>query len=104
MVISFFGITQKSFSQGFNNNEWVFGYCGSSQENSYLSFVKGEDPIVRTLPRTIVICSENGNVDNNAVAVDPITGQVLFYTNGVLVYNYDNLQIQGAPNGVNGSS
>lgn len=104
LVISFFGITQKSFSQGFNNNEWVFGYCGSSQENSYLSFGKGEDPIVRTLPRTIVIGSENGNVDNNAVAVDPITGQVLFYTNGVLVYNYDNLQIQGAPNGVNGSS
>lgn len=95
---------QKSFSQGFNNNEWVFGYCGSGQENSYISFGKGDEPSVRTLPGTIVIGSENTNEDNNAVVVDPITGQILFYTNGVLVYNYDNLQIQGAPNGINGQT
>jgi hypothetical protein len=95
---------QKSFSQGFNNNEWIFGYCGSGQENSYISFGKGDEPTVRTLPGTIVIGAENSPVDNNSVVVDPITGQVLFYTNGVVVYNYDNVSIQGAPNGVNGQN
>lgn len=95
---------QNTSAQGFNNNQWIFGYCGSGQENSYLSFGRGEDPIVRTLPGTILIGSETGNVDNNAIAVDPITGQVLFYTNGILVYNYDNLIIQGAPNGINGQT
>ncbi|WP_367127109.1 hypothetical protein [Mongoliibacter sp.] len=95
---------QKSFSQGFNNNEWVFGYCGSGQQNSYISFGKGSEPTVRNLPGTIVIGSDTGNVDNNSVVVDPITGRTLFYTNGVLVYNNDNLQIQGAPNGVNGQT
>lgn len=95
---------QKSFSQGFNNNEWVFGYCGSGQENSYISFGKGDEPSVRTLPGTILIGSENTNEDNNAIMVDPITGQILFYTNGVVVFNYDNISIQGAPNGINGQT
>ena len=92
------------YSQGFNNNQWVFGYCGSGQENSYLSFGRGEDPVVRTFPSQILLGSETGNIDNNAIAVDPITGQILFYTNGELVYNYDNLIIQGAPNGINGQT
>ncbi|MCH7406201.1 gliding motility-associated C-terminal domain-containing protein [Belliella aquatica] len=88
----------KSFSQGFNNNEWIFGYCGPNVENNYLSFGKGGEPIVRTLPGSIVV-GEN----NNAIAIDPITGQILFYTNGELVYNYDDDIIQGAPNGINGN-
>lgn len=88
----------KSFSQGFNNNEWIFGYCGSDTENNYLSFGKGGEPVVRSLPGSIVV-GEN----NNAIAIDPITGQVLFYTNGELVYNYNDDIIQGAPNGIGGN-
>lgn len=95
--ISCFTNINKSFSQGFNNNEWVFGYCGQNDDNNYLSFGKGGDPIVRSLPGSIVV----GN-NNNAIAIDPITGQKLFYSNGELVYNYDNLPIQGAPNGFKG--
>ncbi|MFD2033685.1 hypothetical protein ACFSKL_02725 [Belliella marina] len=89
---------KSGFSQGVNNNEWIFGYCGSGQENNYLSFGRGEDPVVRTLPGSIVV-GEN----NNAIAIDPITGNVIFYTNGELVYNSDDLQMQGAPNGINGN-
>jgi large repetitive protein len=95
--LSCFLSINKSFSQGFNNNEWIFGYCGSSEENSYLSFGKGGDPIVRTIPGSIVV-----GADNNAIAIDPITGQKLFYTNGELVYNFDDQIIQGAPNGIDG--
>ncbi len=97
LLLSNFWIPQKGFSQGFNNNEWIFGYCGPNTPNNYLSFGKGGDPVVRTLGGGIVV-GEN----NNAVAVDPITGQVLFYTNGELVYNYDNQNIQGVGNGING--
>jgi len=102
VLLVIFGSLQNGHSQGFNSNQWIFGYCGSGQENSYLSFGRGEDPVIRTLPSTILIGNDNGNVDNNAVAIDPITGQILFYTNGVLVYNYDDQVIQGAPNGING--
>lgn len=90
------------FSQGFNNNEWIFGYCPTATNNSYLSFGKGTEPVVKELPRAIVIGSQTSNVDNNAVMIDPITGQILFFTNGILVYNYDNEVIQGAPTGING--
>ncbi|EKB49930.1 gliding motility-associated C-terminal domain-containing protein [Cecembia lonarensis] len=103
-LLIIFGNHQKVYAQGFNNNQWIFGYCGSGQENSYLSFGRGEDPVIRTLPPSILIGDENGNVDNNAIVIDPITGQILFYTNGVLVYNYDDQIIQGAPNGINGQT
>lgn len=86
------------FSQGFNNNEWIFGYCGAAEDNNYLSFGKGGKPIVRTLPGSIVV-GEN----NNAVSIDPISGQILFYTNGELVYNFNNDIIRGAPNGIGGN-
>ncbi len=87
----------KSFSQGFNDNEWVFGYCGAETDNNYLSFGKGGDPIVRSLPGSIVV-----GADNNAIAIDPITGQKLFYTNGEVVYNFDDDVIQGVGNGIDG--
>ncbi|MCH7400552.1 gliding motility-associated C-terminal domain-containing protein [Belliella kenyensis] len=88
-----------SFSQGVNNNEWIFGYCGASESNNYLSFGRGGEPIVRTLSGAILV-GEN----NNAVAVDPLSGNIIFYSNGELIYNYDNAPIQGAPNGINGNS
>lgn len=97
-VLSYIFPSNKSFSQGFNNNEWIFGYCGATEDNNYLSFGKGDEPTVRTLPGSIVV-----GQNNNAIAIDPITGQVLFYTNGELVYNYDDGIIQGAPNGINGN-
>ncbi|MCH7400017.1 gliding motility-associated C-terminal domain-containing protein [Belliella sp. DSM 107340] len=97
-VLTFILIINKSFSQGVNNNEWIFGYCGASEENNYISFGRGGEPVIRSLPGTIVV-GEN----NNAVAVDPISGNVIFYTNGVLIYNNDNQQMQGAANGVNGN-
>ncbi|ERM84719.1 hypothetical protein P872_23705 [Rhodonellum psychrophilum GCM71 = DSM 17998] len=96
-LISCFININKSFSQGFNNNEWVFGYCGPNDPNNYLSFGKSGDPIVRSLPGSIVV-----GANNNALAIDPITGQKLFFSNGELVYNYDNVPLQGAPNGFNG--
>ncbi|MFC4872730.1 gliding motility-associated C-terminal domain-containing protein [Negadavirga shengliensis] len=89
---------EKVLSQGYNNNEWIFGYCGSSENNNYISFGKGGEPAVQSLPGSIIV-----GEDNNAIAIDPITGQILFYTNGELVYNYDNQPIQGAPNGFNGN-
>ncbi|UCS93751.1 gliding motility-associated C-terminal domain-containing protein [Echinicola marina] len=89
--------TNNSFSQGYNNNEWIFGYCGPGTENNYISFGKGDTPNVNTLPGSVVV-----GQNNNAIAIDPITGEPLFYTNGELVYNYLNEPIQGAPNGING--
>ncbi|QDH77814.1 hypothetical protein FKX85_01630 [Echinicola soli] len=85
------------YGQGYNDNEWIFGYCGPNTENNYISFGKGDNPNVNTLPGSIVV-----GQDNNAIAIDPLTGEPLFYTNGELVYNYLNQPIQGAPNGING--
>ncbi|MBD8490190.1 gliding motility-associated C-terminal domain-containing protein [Echinicola sp. CAU 1574] len=85
-------------AQGYNNNEWIFGYCGPGTENNYISFGKGGSPNVNTLPGNVVV-----GQNNNAIAINPITGEPLFYTNGELVYNYLNEPIQGAPNGINGN-
>ncbi|WP_332912995.1 hypothetical protein [Algoriphagus boritolerans] len=85
------------YSQGFNDNEWIFGNCGSGTPNSYLSFGKGGTATVQTLPGSVII-GEN----NNAIAVDPITGQPLFTTNGVLVYDNSSNPIQGSAPGLNG--
>jgi large repetitive protein len=97
-LISFIWPIEKGFSQGFNNNEWIFGYCGPSQENSYLSFGKGQDPIVRTLPGSVIV-GEN----NNAIAIDPITGNVIFYSNGELVYDGKDDPMQGVGSGIKGN-
>jgi hypothetical protein len=78
-----------AFSQGFNENEWIFGYCEGG-ENNYLSFGKDQRAEVATLPGSITL----GNA-NSAMAIDPITGEILFYTDGALVYNYLNQAMQG---------
>jgi len=96
-AIAFFAIQFPAFTQGFNDNEWIFGYCETSATNNYLSFGKGGTATVQTLPSTVLI-----GKNNNAIAIDPITGQPLFYTNGELVYDYRPKQIQGAAPGLNG--
>lgn len=95
--LSIFGISGFGYSQGFNDNEWIFGNCGSGTPNSYLSFGKGGTANVQTLPGSVLI-GEN----NNALAIDPITGQPLFYTNGELVYDFSGDPIQGSAPGLNG--
>ncbi|MEX2514260.1 MAG: gliding motility-associated C-terminal domain-containing protein [Cyclobacteriaceae bacterium] len=77
------------FSQGFNNNEWIFGYC-EGEENNFLSFGKDGRAKVESLPNEVTL--GKGNI---AIAVDPITGEILFYTDGALVYNYLNESMQG---------
>lgn len=84
-------------AQGFNNNEWIFGDCGSGL-NNILSFGKGEDPIVRILPSGVIV-----GQNNNAVAIDPISGNIIFYTNGVLVYDANNQVLVGVAPGINGN-
>lgn len=86
-----------AWGQGFNDNEWIFGNCGSG-DNSYLSFGKGSTANVQTLPGSVII-----GKDNNAIAIDPITGQPLFYTNGVLVYDFSGSPIEGNAPGLNGN-
>lgn len=77
------------YSQGFNENEWIFGYCEGG-ENSYLTFGKDQIARVATLPGNITLGKAN-----SAMAIDPITGEILFYTDGALVYNYLNEAMQG---------
>ncbi|MBT0811468.1 gliding motility-associated C-terminal domain-containing protein [Litoribacter ruber] len=69
----------KNQAQGFNNNEWIFG-CGEESPAKAISFGKGTSPSIRNLNDIL------GN-DNVAVAIDPISGNVIFYTDGVLLYN-----------------
>ena len=97
LVFAFFVAQFSAYSQGFNDNEWIFGYCETSTENNYLSFGKGGNPTVQTLPSSVLI-----GKNNNAIAIDPITGQPLFLTNGELVYDYSSNPIQGSAPGLNG--
>jgi len=76
-------------AQGFNDNEWIFGYCEGGV-NNYISFGKDGRAQVATLPGNITL-----GKDNAAMAIDPITGEILFYTDGALVYNYLNDAMQG---------
>lgn len=89
-----YGVT---FGQGYNNNEWIFGNCNTGG-HPYLSFGKGQTAAVQTLPSSII-----GGAFNNAVAIDPITGQPLFYTNGELVYDYSGNPIEGSAPGLKGN-
>lgn len=86
------------YSQGFNDNEWIFGYCGAGTENNYLSFGKGNTATVQSIPGSIVFTK-----NNSALAIDPITGQPLFLTNGELVYDFSQNPIQGVGSGLNGN-
>jgi large repetitive protein len=85
---------QASFAQGFNNNEWIFGSCGEQQASGHIiSFGKGNNPVVR--PRSGAFGS-----DHSAVAVDPITGNVVFYSDGVLIYDGKNNIMSGLGSGL----
>jgi hypothetical protein len=86
-----------AYSQGFNDNEWIFGSC-SSGESNYLSFGKGNSANVQTLPSKVLLGKYN-----SALAIDPITGQPFFQTNGELVYDYSQAPIQGVGSGLNGN-
>ena len=92
--------SQVILAQGYNNNEWIFGNC-STGAHPYLSFGKGQTASVQTLPENVI--SIAGGSFNNAVAIDPITGQPLFYTNGELVYDYSGNIIKGNEAGLNGN-
>ena len=96
-LLFFLGNSAILNAQGFNENEWIFGSCASGNSN-YLSFGKGSSANVQTLPSGIIL----GN-NNSAIAIDPITGQPLFQTNGELVYDYSQQQIQGSAPGLNGN-
>ncbi|UZD24449.1 gliding motility-associated C-terminal domain-containing protein [Algoriphagus halophytocola] len=98
LLVTIFVPNLSSYAQGFNDNEWIFGYCGGNTDNNYLSFGKGENPTVQTIPGSIVFSS-----NNTALAIDPITGQTLFVTNGELVYDFSQQQIQGSAPGLNGN-
>ena len=89
--------SQAAWAQGYNNNEWIFGEC-SSGGNPYLSFGKGQTATAQTLPAAVI-----GGAFNNAIAIDPISGQPLFYTNGELVYDYSGSPIEGSAPGLNGN-
>ena len=88
--------SQVILAQGYNNNEWIFGSCPTG-DNTYLSFGKGSTAAVKTMPSTVLT-----GAFNNAVAIDPITGQPLFFTNGELVYDYSGEAIQGSAPGLRG--
>src|SRR5680860_809943 len=88
-VLIFFSFINQVQSQGFNNNEWIFGYCEDG-DNNYVSFGKDGDAKVKNIPEGITF-----GKGNSAMAIDPITGEVLFYTDGALVYNYLNGPMQG---------
>ena len=84
-------------AQGFNENEWIFGSCATGNSN-YLSFGKGGSANVQTLPSSVIL-----GQNNSALAIDPITGQPLFQTNGELVYDFSQQPIQGVGSGLNGN-
>lgn len=98
LAICFFSGASTAIAQGFNDNEWIFGYCSGATENNYLSFGKSGTATVQTLPGSVLI-----GKNNNAIAIDPITGQPLFLTNGELVYDFGSNPLQGSAPGLNGN-
>lgn len=97
LLFALFAIESNVLSQGFNENEWIFGSCDTGESN-YLSFGKGNTPTVQTLPNTVLL-----GKNNSAIAIDPITGQPLFQTNGELVYDFSQSPIEGSAPGLNGN-
>lgn len=92
-----FLLVNKTLAQGFNNNEWIFGYC-EGMDNNYISFGKDGIAKAQSLPGSITF-----GKGNSAIAIDPISGEVLFYTDGALVYNYLNEPMQGVVGELGGS-
>ncbi|MEX2591581.1 MAG: gliding motility-associated C-terminal domain-containing protein [Anditalea sp.] len=88
-VLISFSLINRVHSQGFNHNEWIFGYCEDG-DNNYVSFGKDGEAKVKNIPEGITF-----GKGNSAMAIDPITGKTLFYTDGALVYNYLNEPMQG---------
>src|SRR5690606_38987269 len=82
-------LADKTLAQGFNENEWIFGYC-AGMDNNYISFGKDGTAKAQSIPGSLTF-----GKGNSAIAIDPITGKVLFYTDGALVYNYLNEPMQG---------
>lgn len=97
LLFTFYVIQIPAYTQGFNDNEWIFGNCATG-ESSYISFGKGGTPNVQKIPSTVLI----GN-KNTALVIDPITGQPFFQTNGELVYDYSQAPIEGSAPGLNGN-
>ncbi|KEO75111.1 gliding motility-associated C-terminal domain-containing protein [Anditalea andensis] len=100
MLLGIFFPLVPSQAQGFNNNEWVFGYCDGATQRNYISFGKDGEGRVRQL--TGLGSVQPYSAGNSALAIDPITGEVLFYTNGFLIFNSVNEIIQGAAPNING--
>ncbi len=97
LLFTLFAVESKVQSQGYNENEWIFGSCDTGESN-YLSFGKGSTPTVQSLPSTVLL-----GKNNSAIAIDPITGQPLFQTNGELVYDFSQSPIEGSAPGLNGN-
>jgi large repetitive protein len=97
LLFTLFAVDSKVLSQGFNENEWIFGSCDTGDSN-YLSFGKGNTPTVQSLPNSVLL-----GKNNSAIAIDPITGQPLFQTNGELVYDFSQSPIEGSAPGLNGN-
>jgi WD40 repeat protein len=102
IFIVFFGLfsfllVDKTLAQGFNENEWIFGHC-EGMDNNFISFGKDGIAKAQNIPGSITFGKGNA-----AIAVDPITGKVLFYTDGALVYNYLNEPMQGVVGELGGS-
>lgn len=91
IVLLVFGSFLESNSQGFSNHNWYFGSSGSG-----LVFSKNTGtPVIS--PITAL------NLGGTATASDPLTGTVLFYTNGSRVYESTHgLMLNGT--GLNGNT
>lgn len=96
-AIGFYFNNQIAVAQGYNENEWIFGECIGQPTNNYLSFGKSGTATVQSIASTVLI-----GAFNNAIAIDPITGQPLFITNGELVYDFASNPLQGSAPGLNG--
>jgi large repetitive protein len=88
-------LIQASFGQGLNNTQWVFGDCGDKIKikRSILNFdaINGD---VSLIPIDTFSIAGRQPLSKNTVAtvINPLTGNLLFYTDGELLYdeNHDN--------------
>jgi len=78
------------FGQGINKTQWIFGDCapGSTIKRSIMNF----DPVnksVSIIPIDIFSIAGKQPLSKNTVAtvINPVTGNLLFYTDGELLYD-----------------